>query len=518
MKLHPLGFPLALSLTALAVVGFSFGLSFHVSHASVTLNGSGVTASSTNGNFLDLTSGSSTLFTVNGSGNVGANEFYGSTAFTTPVPNLSFTSTGGLNINAGGTNQNLDLNPSGTGATIANNLEDKGGQVFNVKAYGAVGNGTTDDTAAIQAAIDAANENRGGVIYFPPGTYLIAGTLTIPDQTASPLPFQKSFRFEGADSNIWQLGGPSDFSGSVLDFTQQSVPAEIELLGVGFFEVDHLTFEDTAATATPPPFILDINAQVDVHADDFWGQAAYSGTSSVQDAIVLGGGGSSQCGQATCAFAGYGSIIRNNYFSHIRFAVYGQGGDMHAVLVEDNHVNASGAPATASPGSAPFVFNSAIQLEVLNNTIEVGKYQYGVLAGGAQGVVVTGNGMWDNSAFTVSQVDIVGGGGNTIICNAPAEGLQCTNGTYEADDLVFDPGKNSVRVPSLYVANNGAGVGVQVKPETFSYLPTCASLSKGTIAVVTDSATNTWGATITGGGSDTVLGFCDGTSWTVMAD
>jgi hypothetical protein len=40
--------------------------------------------------------------------------------------------------------------------------------------------------------------------------------------------------------------------------------------------------------------------------------------------------------------------------------------------------------------------------------------------------------------------------------------------------------------------------------------------SWGTIAVVTDSTTNTWGATITGGGSDLVLAFCNGTAWTVI--
>ena len=38
---------------------------------------------------------------------------------------------------------------------------------FNVKAYGAVGNGTTNDTADIQSCIDAAATVGGGVAYFP---------------------------------------------------------------------------------------------------------------------------------------------------------------------------------------------------------------------------------------------------------------------------------------------------------------------------------------------------------------
>ena len=50
--------------------------------------------------------------------------------------------------------------------------------VFNVRGYGATGNGTTDDTTAIQAAITAA-EVSGGVVEFPAGNYLISSTLTI---------------------------------------------------------------------------------------------------------------------------------------------------------------------------------------------------------------------------------------------------------------------------------------------------------------------------------------------------
>ncbi len=49
---------------------------------------------------------------------------------------------------------------------------------FNVMSYGATGDGTTDDTVAIQAAIDAAAAaNNGGVVYFPEGTYIVGGAL-----------------------------------------------------------------------------------------------------------------------------------------------------------------------------------------------------------------------------------------------------------------------------------------------------------------------------------------------------
>lgn len=48
---------------------------------------------------------------------------------------------------------------------------------INVKQYGAAGDGKTDDTAAIQAAIDAM-PTVGGTLMFPPGTYIVTPTKT----------------------------------------------------------------------------------------------------------------------------------------------------------------------------------------------------------------------------------------------------------------------------------------------------------------------------------------------------
>src|SRR4051794_31158612 len=53
-------------------------------------------------------------------------------------------------------------------------------RVFNVKDYGAVGDGTTNDGVAINLAITALNAAAGGVLYFPHGTYYITGRLTAP--------------------------------------------------------------------------------------------------------------------------------------------------------------------------------------------------------------------------------------------------------------------------------------------------------------------------------------------------
>jgi polygalacturonase len=49
---------------------------------------------------------------------------------------------------------------------------------INVRDHGAAGNGTQPDTAAIQSTIDLCSRAGGGVVLFPPGTYL-SGTLIL---------------------------------------------------------------------------------------------------------------------------------------------------------------------------------------------------------------------------------------------------------------------------------------------------------------------------------------------------
>ena len=43
---------------------------------------------------------------------------------------------------------------------------------FDVKQYGAIGDGLNIDTKAINKAIDAASAAGGGTVYFPAGNYL----------------------------------------------------------------------------------------------------------------------------------------------------------------------------------------------------------------------------------------------------------------------------------------------------------------------------------------------------------
>lgn len=58
---------------------------------------------------------------------------------------------------------------------------------FDVRSYGAVGDGVTDDTAAVRRALAAVSSSgrQGGTVLFPQGTFRITGTLTIESENVN---------------------------------------------------------------------------------------------------------------------------------------------------------------------------------------------------------------------------------------------------------------------------------------------------------------------------------------------
>ena len=112
----------------------------------------------------------------------------------------------------------------------------------NVKddAYGAKGDGSTDDTVAIQAAITAVSAT-GGIVFFPPGTYIVSNALTVNSYIVfagagdhatniSMSSVTNKDCFSGVDvSNVsfrdLTLTGPGSGSGKGINFTRSSNPA-----------------------------------------------------------------------------------------------------------------------------------------------------------------------------------------------------------------------------------------------------------------------------------------------------
>ncbi len=89
-----------------------------------------------------------------------------------------------LAIGKGGTGVTTpnDIAVTTTGGTTSRKLADRFAVVLNVLDFGAVGDGVTDDTVAIQAAIDAAEGSTfSKTVYLPANKYVVSATLTVQD-------------------------------------------------------------------------------------------------------------------------------------------------------------------------------------------------------------------------------------------------------------------------------------------------------------------------------------------------
>lgn len=77
---------------------------------------------------------------------------------------------------------NIPYENSATGA-VAVTVQSKLSESFSVKDFGATGNGVTNDTAPIQAALTAVRLAGGGELFFPAGTYIITSSLYVGSKT-----------------------------------------------------------------------------------------------------------------------------------------------------------------------------------------------------------------------------------------------------------------------------------------------------------------------------------------------
>jgi Pectate lyase superfamily protein len=112
--------------------------------------------------------------------------------------------------------------------TFPNSVYIKGpGPWFDVKGYGAKGDGVTNDRAAIQSAIDAAGTNvtgtgganGGGTVFFPPGRYKIQGGPLIDRNSTGTINYYH-IELRGAGNGGW--GGTSSVGTSSL-ITDQAI-------------------------------------------------------------------------------------------------------------------------------------------------------------------------------------------------------------------------------------------------------------------------------------------------------
>jgi hypothetical protein len=162
-----------------------------------------------------------------------------------------------------------------TGATaaapITRKLQEKFDDFASVKDFGAKGDGTTDDTAAINRALyelfsrQVSAEIRRS-LYFPAGTYIISDTIKIPS-------YAKLWG-EGADSSVIKLSPADSSFPSYLARTTDSLQQTGTNIGLNAailpkqIEVSDLTFESAIATSV---FLLESTSQAYFNSVNFIG-------------------------------------------------------------------------------------------------------------------------------------------------------------------------------------------------------------------------------------------------------
>lgn len=121
--------------------------------------------------------------------------------------------------------------------------------VFNVKVYGAKGNGVTDDAPAMRAAVAAAKAAGGGTVYIPPGAYVLSsvcGTKVFFGSGDAAIELPSNVTLCGAGSGTIITMSPSQLN---------PVCAFISTAGATNVEVCHFTLnqnKDNRGMATSP--------------------------------------------------------------------------------------------------------------------------------------------------------------------------------------------------------------------------------------------------------------------------
>jgi hypothetical protein len=290
--------------------------------------------------------------------------------------------------------------------------------IYDVRAYGAKGDGVTDDTAAIQAAIGAAAAGNGGIVFFPAGVYMCASTLRL-DGT-------QSMRLEGTPTTELQYTGTAD--------------TFISATGTFRFTLRWLRITYTSSTFTGVLVRLDGSSTSD------------SGDALIENCVLGGVSGAKNAAALVSLDGTISSTIRNCDMEYADVAIRGIGtvrGYSNAIQVQDNAFP-SGALGTAA------IINAGQAWLIQGNTFEN-------LQSGAAGAFISANAPGDSVSFIGNWFGDANDQGTWITwsgANLLVAGNYFSGG---ATGIAFSPGSPGISI----ISNQFGGLtAIDVKPST----------------------------------------------------
>jgi len=178
---------------------------------------------------------------------------------------------------------------------------------YNVKDFGAVGDGVTNDKAAIQAAIDAL-PTTGGIIYLPPGTYAYATQFSITTKT--------NVQFLGAGGRY-----AMNFAAPVTTLMYTgSGASNAFVVGTTFarnFSMKNMALQYNSATFTGHLLYFDATASVSLEDVNLGGPGVSSGTALYNAASCL------------AFYNGSGLFLKRVYLTEAQVGFWGAGGEQN---------------------------------------------------------------------------------------------------------------------------------------------------------------------------------------------
>lgn len=351
-------------------------------------------------------------------------------------------------------------NSPGGGTAAANTLTSA--NTYNVTSYGFTCDGSTDNTSALNTLLSTIVSAGGGTLVFPVTNYanrcvFNSAEITLPNNAdtwtdgAGTISSQPPMRWTCAANGPLQTQQLMSAGATIsqiqsaclVDFKFNATDAKLVGLGMGMWEIDHLTFVDTASDCSP--FFLLTNTQPYFHDNSFIGSTISNGTThSCNDGIVLGSASGTQPSKTLPAwFQGYAqSGITHNFFNQIKRAVLWQAAANTIPATFNTVWSQSGCTACGAFEIAGAGYGNLIAF----NNVEATHYPEMVnVTGSATSTLVEFNNCSDSSEFATKSFVTVGLDSGTLYiggyngtCTHLAAGNLTTNALIPNTDGVWN--------------------------------------------------------------------------------